>query len=125
MKDSSLPPSVLEFIQEGSPRTTIQLSFEEGRELRELVEEVVDCRFTTYCERVGIEHSNMCNYLSGGRKISYDIIQRFLSGTPYSVECHISFSITKDPSKIAQDVDSAPLEEEWFSEEEENAQEEQ
>lgn len=102
--------------QPGGPKTTILLSPEQGEELRALLEKNINSRFTTYCQLVGLQYTNVQAMLTGRKRISLDTMERLLSGINYNVECRTEFVIQKQTTMDAEDAHSTSLEEELFFE---------
>jgi len=112
-------------IQEAGPSTTIQISKEEGDQIKRALEENIDSRLTSYCHQIGMEHSNLCNYLGGRKKVSLKALNRIFSNASLEVEFEVKCVIRKQTTSDVEDAPSMNLDDILFSEGPESAQEEQ
>ena len=71
---------------------------------------------TSYATKVGLYPSNISDYLSGKKKITYATLEKLLSGTNLEVECYVDLVISQTGPR-ANDAPSPSLEEMLFSEE--------
>lgn len=115
---------MIEIASQAESKTTLQLTPDEGKDIRELLESHIDSRITAYCLEIGMNYTNIANMLSGRRKISINTLNRLFSKTNFVVECGLTLTIRKDPSLDVNNVDSTNLDDIFFFEEEEDAQEE-
>ena len=110
--------------QEGGQSTTIALTKAQGAALKTFIEANIDCRFTSYCHRIGMEYSNVSAIFAGRKKISLKTLERLLSAMDFYVECQIEFIIQKKSTEIVKDALCPNLEEELlFGGKEESAEE--
>lgn len=107
---------MLNITQAGGETVNIQLDPEQGRHLRELIERNIDCRFSTYTNRVGIAETNVHAMLRGTKKISVKTLNKLLSNTDLELECRVEFHIKKRSGENAQDASFPNLEEMLHSE---------
>lgn len=100
---------MLEITQEPAERTTLQLSPQEGELIRSLIVTTSGMAFNRYVERMGLQATNVVNYLSGRNRISVSILAKLLAGTNLQLQCQLQVTITSGNDVV--DVDSTPLEE--------------
>lgn len=109
---------MITFSKPGNYRTGMQLTPKQGEHIRSLIEAQTKISFQSYCEKVGLQVSNVYNYLSGRKALSFDTFARLMSGTDYEVECQVQFIIHSLPvGQTAKDAPSMSIEEELLSEE--------
>lgn len=100
---------MLEITQEPAERTTLQLSPQEGEMIRSLIITTTGIAFNRYVERMGLQATNVVNYLSGRNRISVSILAKLLAGTNLKLQCQLQVTITS--GSVVEDADSTQLEE--------------
>lgn len=106
---------MLEIHQEPADRTTIQLSPHEGEMIRSLIVKTTNIPFNRYVEKVGLQVTNVVNYLSGRNRISLAILAKLLAGTNLHLQCQLQVMITSGNGVVV--ADSTQLEEMLYSHE--------
>jgi transcriptional regulator with XRE-family HTH domain len=114
--------TVFELSQEAGERCSIQLDPTTGEHLRQLIIQSTQMTFNRYLERIGLQATNVSNYLSGRNRISIGVLSKLLAGTNFQLQCTLQVTITNGVG--ANPVDSTPLEDLLFSEEPDMSQEE-
>ena len=107
---------MLRISQGGKDSTTITITPTQGSEIREYLEKNIDCRFSTYCQQVGIGYTNILAMLGGRKTLSLKTLQRLFSRTEIEIECRVEFIIQKKSGNPANDACYPSLEEELFYE---------
>ena len=103
----------MEIYQEPGDRTSIQLDPGQGEELRSLIVRASEQHFTRYIEMIGMQPTNVANYLSGRNRISLGVLSKLLAGTDLKLQCTLQILIQN--GNTVEDVDSIPLDDLLFS----------
>lgn len=106
---------MLEISQAPEDRCSIQLQPQEGEALRSLIIQHTDKAFTRYVEQVGLQPTNVANYLSGRNRMTMATLQKLLAGTNLELQCQLQIQITS--GNVVEGVDCTPLEEMLYSQE--------
>ena len=104
---------MLEIFQEPIDRTTIQLSPHEGEMLRSIIVKTSNMAFNRYVEKMGLQPTNVANYLSGRNRISVAILAKLLAGTNLKLTCLLQVMITNGSDAV--NADSTLLDEMLYS----------
>ena len=113
---------MLEISQAPEDRCSIQLQSQEGEALRSLIVQHTDKAFTRYVEQVGLQPTNVANYLSGRNRITMATLTKLLAGTNLELQCQLQILITS--GSVVESVDCTPLEEMLYSQEQDTVVEE-
>jgi transcriptional regulator with XRE-family HTH domain len=105
------PP--LEIFQQPEHRATIQLEPHQGEALRSLIVSTTHMSFNRYVEKVGLQPTNVSNYLSGRNRMSFATLYKLLAGTNLHLTCLLQVTITN--GSVVESADCIPLEEMLFS----------
>jgi hypothetical protein len=103
----------IELFQEASSRASIRLDPHIGETLRCLIIQSTNKNFQRYVEDMGLQATNVANYLSGRNPITLLTLSKLLAGTNLSLQCTLQIVI----GETAAGVDSIPAEEMLFLEE--------
>lgn len=112
----------LEIHQEPEGRATIQLEPYQGEALRSLIIKSSGMTFNRYLEKVGLQPTNVANYLSGRNRMSFSTLYKLLAGTSLTLQCLLQVTITS--GNVVESADYTPLEEMLYSPELDTCQEE-
>jgi len=104
---------MLEIFQQPEHRATLQLEPHQGEALRSLIVSTTKMAFNRYVEKVGLQPTNVSNYLSGRNRMSFATLYKLLAGTNLQITCLLHVTITN--GSVAENVDCMPLEEMLFS----------
>lgn len=115
-----MPP--LEIHQQPEGRATIQLDPYQGEALRSLIIQSSGMTFNRYLEKVGLQPTNVANYLSGRNRMSFTTLYKLLAGTSLSIQCLLQVTITN--GSVVESADYTPLEEMLYLPEQDTYQEE-
>lgn len=103
----------LEINEEAESRTTFRLTQQQGEQLRSLISQDTGMRFNFYVQEVGLQITNVTNYLSGRTRMSIGTLGKLLAGTNLDVSCFLQIRI--QPGNDAANADSTSLDEMLFS----------
>lgn len=104
--------------------SSIRLSSDHLRMIRELIEEKYDGSFPSYCDKVGIKPPNFYNVIRGERPCSLDFLNKLLSGIGYQVTINNNLQVRRyETGETVEDVNSALPDNMWLSKDVEEADE--
>jgi len=106
--------SVLEIHQQPNDLTTFQLDQAEGEQLRSLLIRETNLNFNTYLNQIGLQPTNVFNYLSGRNRLTLKVLQKLIAGTELEIRCSLSIQILKNDGSNVNNADSMNLEEMLF-----------
>ncbi len=99
----------IEIYQEADAKTSIQLDPLQGEQIRSLIIKNSNQPFNRYVEAMGLQPTNVANYLSGRNRISLSTLSRLLAGINHNFQCLLHVTIST--GETVNDADSIPLEE--------------
>jgi len=101
--------------QEPASNTTFQLDPGLGEELRSLILQEIGPSWNSYVQKMGLQPTNVFNYLSGRNRMTIHVLQKLLAGTDLRLICSLSIQILKPHGSIVNDADCMGLEEMLYS----------
>jgi plasmid maintenance system antidote protein VapI len=84
----------LEIAQEANTRCSIRLSPAEGEQIRQFIIQNTNMTFNRYVEQIGMQVTNVANYLSGRNPLTVGTLSKLLAGTNLKFQCHLQILIS-------------------------------
>jgi len=106
---------MLSIAEVGNPTTSILLTKAQSFQLRGLIIRAIDCKFSTYIQKVGLVDKNVYAVFNGRRRLTLNTLERLLSGTDLVVQCQIEFLVQTNGG-LVNGANYPNLEEELFLE---------
>lgn len=101
----------LQIMSQGQESTSLVLTAEQGKEIRNLIEQNIRCSFGHYVsDIVCLARTNVYSYLNGDRPITIKTLRKLLSGTDIQIQCITLLTLENVIGEPAQDVDFVGLE---------------